>query len=192
MVDRGATASLRVLGNVRSLLALIAAMCAVGALAVVFTGSAANADPTPSPTPYPPVQPCALFSQVLTDNPNPTLQISGTGFLPNNVLHIFMHSGDVHLGDVTTNASGAFGPTTFSVPSGTSGTHSVFAQDESCPTNSAFTLHTPAAPSPPVQQASSGLAFTGFAVAGYSLAAVALIGGGVALLVVSRRRRSSH
>ena len=193
MVDRRATASTRPARNVRSLLALIAAVLAVGAFAIVFTGSAASATPTPGPSNYPPVQPCALFSHVLTDNPNPTLQVSGTGFVPNSVVHIFMfmHSGDIHLGDVTTNASGAFGPTTFKVPSGTIGTHSVFAQDESCPTNSSFTLNT-VAPAPLTQQASSGLAFTGFAAVGYSLAAVVLISGGVLLLFVSRRRRSSH
>jgi hypothetical protein len=116
------------------------------------------------------------------------------------------------LGTTTLDSQGSF-KATFTLPSGLKGTQNIVAEvgaGTNCGADPefSFTVTPPIAPVAQVSStveaasvtatnaattsSSSGLASTGFAVAAYSVVAVALIAGGILLILTTRRRRSSH
>lgn len=139
---------------------------------------------------YPPTQGAATTSSTVV-TPGQPLTVSGGGFAANTSVSVDLHSTVVHLATVTSNSSGV-ATATVTIPSSTpAGAHTITMTGLS-PTGGtqidsvAITVVAPAAAT-----TTSTLPFTGAEILQYGLLALALVLAGVALLVVTRRRRHS-
>lgn len=123
--------------------------------------------------------------------PGGTLVVTGTGFEPNSLITLVLHSDPVTLGTVTANANGSF-TDEVTVPSDTPpGDHTIIASDTYGDTASTEIVVTAAVTgaNSTTSSGGSGLAFTGADIAALtSVGAVALALGGMLVLATRKRR----
>lgn len=137
---------------------------------------------------YPPTQGAATTSSTVV-TPGQSLTVSGGGFAPNTSVSVDFNS--MHLATVTSNSSGV-ATATVMIPSSTPpGSYTITLTGLSVTgathvDSVAITVVAPAAAT-----TTSTLPFTGAEILQYGLLALALVLAGVALLVVTRRRRHS-
>ena len=165
---------------------LVVGLAMVG-LVVALTSlrTVAGAESTP---PYPPPPQCALSS---TQSGN-QVTLVGSGFPHNTFVALSAHSTATSLGGVRTDSNGSF-TTTITVPSSLeAGVHQLEASigPQKCTTN--FTTTTTTPPPPTSTKPPTPLAFTGFQAVTATGIAVALLAGGVLLVVLGRRRSRAH
>jgi hypothetical protein len=160
-------------------------MLAVIAGALLAVPAIANA------APYPPTGGCSLSTGDSTVAPGERVTITGSGFPALATVQLSVESSGSALGSVTTDADGSF-TSAVTVPSNVSGAERIVASSRG--TSCLFGLSGPAgAPASGSSDgsANSATATTGVAAISATLAALALLGGGLAFLVLGRRRRSS-
>jgi 5'-nucleotidase len=165
----------------------------VAAAAFVVFGlwqSSASADP------YPPSQSCSLSSSDVDVHGGETLTVTGSGFPASTSVHLTIHSSPlVDLGSVTSDGNGSF-VDSVTIPASINGSgHRIVADaaNTSCsfdPFGSAGVAGVSTHRT--VRNGSGALASTGFATLSASVIAVALLGGGLTLVLLGRRRRSGN
>ncbi len=203
------------------LVVAVAALVALGLLALSFTGTSAHAvapgSSSTSGNAYPPQAPCIV--SVVASNGNPvtsftpgqTLTVHGSGLTPNASATITL-SPSTSLGTATADANGDVS-VSVTIPSNvSSGSHLLVIGMPSVTCQlSTSVASTPSSPSPtdPTPSSSTqsgglaftgpssstqsgGLAFTGFPTLTALAVVVLLVGGGIAFLVVGRRRSGTH
>ncbi|MHB8449153.1 MAG: hypothetical protein ACYDAQ_01585 [Mycobacteriales bacterium] len=161
--------------------------------AVLLTGTALAASPSPGPTSsYPPAQ-CSsptVFVSSTAVTPGETITISGCGYTPGQTVTITLHSAPIILASVVVGTNGRFS-TQVTIPLNTSyGNHYLEASGTTGQTASIAVVVKPA-PAVSHPSSSSGLPFTGADIAGLVLAGLVLVGGGSLLVVSARRRRTA-
>lgn len=182
--------------SVRRATALLAAtlLSALAIVALTSMRTRANADP------YPPSQGCSVSSDI-TVSGGDTLVINGSGFKANTLVALTVdHS--TPLNSVTSNGSGTFSDTV-TIPSSITGSnHNIWASADgmSCAFNpfggsgvAGITAERGVGGVSTTRgiagvSTERGLASTGFATLTASVIAVVLLGGGVLLVVLGRRR----
>lgn len=166
-------------GRIRRLLALLV----LATLALVGTASAASAAPYGTNTVS------VSVSETTSPSGQVTVTVTISDGLANTVYTVVLHSTPTTLGMLTTDASGnASG--SFAIPAGFTGAHEVLVTAAGSSSAAASTgINLPASGSSSTTTGGSGdLAFTGAAVIGLGVLAVALLGAGGMLLFVGRRR----
>ena len=177
----------------------LAATLLLTALALLAVFSATSSAQAASSGAYPPPEPCVV--SILGSNgqplssfqPGEELTIIGTGFTPNAVGQIILHSNPINLGTARANAAGALDEVVHVPATLPLGAHTLLVVMP----NMTCSLHTNASQSgvdsvsaTKVTAKSDGdLASTGFEAVAASTIAVALIGGGIMFVLIGRRRR---
>ena len=162
--------------------ALIIALLVVGAFVLP---SGASATPSASPSPYPPSPGCAVSTSDSGVAPGATLHIIGSGFAAGATVQLSF--GGASLGTVRTDANGSF-TTAVTIPASVSANQRIVASAAS--TTCSFD---PFGTSGEIAQRDTGgsTGSTGVRVATFVGIAVVLLGSGLTLLLVARRRRLS-
>jgi hypothetical protein len=191
--------------------AIVAALLTIAVIALITAfswGSTAQATGATSPA-YPPQSPPPTTSCVVTVlsaggqpqtslSAGETVTVAGTGFTPDAVGQIVLHSNDINLGTARADANGALSQSVTIPASLASGTHTltVVMPNMTCqlgfdPASSGIDAASAvkSAASTTGSSTSSGLASTGFAAVTASIIAVVLIGGGAMFVLIGRRRR---
>lgn len=179
----------------RVLVVLAALAAMVGALLLAMSWqSSASADPA-----YPPTNSCSFSSADGSSfTPGEQVTLLGSGYGSNEQVQLSIHSQNESLGTVTTDANGGF-QTTVTIPADLgSGSHVLTASspsascsfDPTVGTSSHNTKHLGVAGVSTSKPNSSGLASTGFQTATAVTLGVVILGGGVLLMVVGRRRKA--
>jgi len=117
-------------------------------------------------------------------------RFDGSGFGADTNVIVSIHSTPTVLGSGTADSSGNFVDTVTIPSSTTPGRHTITLSGTN-PDGTARALTTTITVSAAAAAQGSGLPFTGAEIAGMSLAGVALIGGGIVLLLAARRQRSA-
>jgi len=157
----------------------------LGLVAVTSVHSKAAADP------YPPTAGCSVSTSDTTVQPGDTLSVTGSGFPVDSTVQLAVHSAaPVGLGSVHTDTHGSF-TDTVTIPSSITGTdHRIVASSGSttCSFDPFANVHTVNASH---DNASGRTAYTGFGAVSAIVIAVVLLGGGLVLLMLGRRRSRS-
>lgn len=156
---------------------LVAALSVVGGLLAPAVADA-------SAGPYPPTTGCAVSTSATAVAPGATLTIMGSGFTANEMVHLSI--AGIPLGTVRTTADGSF-VTSVTITSSLGANYHIVASSASA--TCSFDP-TPANPSGDrSHRETSSTASTGVPTAAVVSIAVILLGSGVALAVIGRRRR---
>jgi hypothetical protein len=173
---------------------LAALIIAVGALVLAMSWQLhASADPA-----YPPTDSCSLSSaEGSSFTPGENVTLIGSGFGANSQVQLTIRSRAENLGTITADSTGAF-RTTVTIPTdlGT-GSHVLTASSPSTScsfdptiTTSSLSGHQVAAAAAAKPTSGSGLASTGFQTATAITVGIVVIGGGITLLLIGRRRKA--
>lgn len=150
----------------------------------------------PAGAQYPPVQSCAVSSATVQVAAGQRIAITGSGFPAATDVVLTLHSPVSSLGAVHTDSRGSFARTVRLPRTLGAGSHRILADtaSTSCALmissgggTSAVAVSQPPHPS---GASSSVLAETGAQIAGGLIVGVALIGAGIVVLLVIRRRRA--
>lgn len=153
-----------------------------------FAGTAAAQ--TCSPGGSYPANICAASVGSSTVTAGGTLHVDGEGFAPNSSVSVYLNG--TLLGTATANAAGVFS-LTVTVPASFAASSYQLTLVGTNPNGTARQLTstiTVVAAAAQNQTTTGGLPFTGAEIAGMSVAGAALVGGGVVMLVATRRRRA--
>ena len=172
----------------------IARLLGALALAVGLLFASAGAA-TAAPTPYPP--PASGPTVVVNTGalqPGQSITLTFTGFTPNETITIIVYSDPVNLGSFTAGSDGAVTATVTLPTTLDQGAHTIVATGATSgrTPSLAFTVSSGLVFTGEGQGGGSGggggLAFTGIAVAGSLVVAIALLTAGTATLLAGRRK----
>jgi hypothetical protein len=158
------------------------------ALLTAIAGALLAVPAVASAEPYPPSAGCTLSSSNTGVTGGEQLTVTGSGFPAGASVALSISSSGASLGTVTTNSSGTF-TDTVTVPASATSTDRIVAASSS--TTCSFDPFGSGATASGSSSASSSTANTGFRTLTASLIAVALLGGGVLLVLLGRRRRQN-
>lgn len=172
----------------RLITATLAMLLGVGVLVFGVAGAADAKAKCPKDGPhgnnYPPGQ-CRLTENRTTVAPGGHVTLHGDGYDANEPVQIDLHSTPVRVATTTSTSSGTF-TVTVTVPADTTPGQHMFSAYGTRSTNYLTVPITVVA----AASSSNGLAFTGAEIAGMTVGGLAVLGGGVVLLVAGRRRRA--
>ncbi|HSY16477.1 MAG TPA: hypothetical protein VK816_10840 [Jatrophihabitantaceae bacterium] len=169
-----------------ALTAVIAAAMLLGGFAAAASATATYPPATPTSTPTSDTGAGTITAANTNPSPGGTDSVTATGFLPGETASFDLHSVVVHLGDSTVDAAGN-ATLSFTIPSSFSGAHTVTVTGLTSGRVQSIGINVGGSSSGS-SSSSGSLAFTGAAVVGLTVLAVILLGGGIAMVVVGRRR----
>lgn len=166
----------------RAVATLLAVLLAVaGLVGLLSMRSSASADP------YPPTSGCTISSSDTTVTGGQTLTVTGSGFPANAAVTLTVHSTPTPLGSVHTDANGGFTDTVTIPASVTGDDHIIVASSGSLTCQ--FDPTAQSSGGSATGSSNSGTpASTGFATLTATGVALALLAGGLAFVLIGRRR----
>lgn len=162
-----------------SLLCVLVAVA--GLIGLLSWHSSASADP------YPPSSGCSISVSDTTVTAGETVSVTGSGFPANTTVTLTLHSTPAALGTVRTDANGSFRDSVTIPASASAGDHTIVASSGSV-TCQFDPVKTSTGTSTTTSANGGTPASTGFAAITATGIALALLAGGLAFVLVGRRR----